>query len=70
MSELNRFNAYVNESGIDFAIKQMRQQVSVYRLAALALKKRWGKNHPFRKLWAQAAWDSRKLILEKHRSGF
>lgn len=63
-TEQERFDRYLIERGTSSAIQKMKDQTLYYRTAALKMKKQ-GSHHPYRRMYVQAAWDSRSLARSK-----
>lgn len=60
--EFDRFKRYVDESGLAFALQKMKENINLYRAPALKMKRSGNRKNPYRRIYVQAAWDSRNIM--------
>jgi hypothetical protein len=60
--EFDRYQRYLDESGAEFALRKMREHINIYRDPALKMKRSGNRKNPYRRIYVQAAWDSRNIV--------
>ena len=61
MYEVNRITFYFKRDGADVAIAKLKEMCHIYRKAALAMKTKHGRNHPYRLPYLESALSCRHL---------